>query len=113
MATRIGIVHQGRLIEELDSQALEQHRDRRLQVGARDIEAAERALRAGGLSPSRGTNDGSGSLLELRDTRSIASPDEIAELLVKAGVPPTHLAVARETLEDHFIRLTEGVEKAA
>ena len=40
--------------------------------------------------------------------RALESPDEIARLLVTAGVPPTHLALARESLEDHFIRLTGG-----
>ena len=37
---------------------------------------------------------------------SLESPDDVARLLVAAGVPPTHLALARESLEDHFIRLT-------
>ena len=108
LATRIGIVHRGRLIEELDSEALEAHRDRRLEVGARDLDAAERALRAAGLSPAHGASEGHPAWLELRDARAIESPDEIAHLLVTAGVPPTHLALARESLEDHFIRLTGG-----
>ena len=34
LATRIGIVHRGRLVEELDRDALERHRDRRLEVEA-------------------------------------------------------------------------------
>jgi ABC-2 type transport system ATP-binding protein len=106
LATRIGIVHHGRLIEELDSEALEAHRDRRLEVGARDLEAAEEALRAAGLSPSR--SPAGAGLLELRETRALGSPEDVARLLVAAGVPPTHLAIARETLEDHFIRLTEA-----
>ena len=108
LATRIGIVHHGRLIEELDSEALEAHRDRRLEIGARDLEAAERALRADGLSPVLYGSDEHAARLELRDARAIESPDEIARLLVTAGVPPTHLALARESLEDHFIRLTGG-----
>lgn len=108
IATRIGIVHQGRLIEELDSAALERHRDRRLEVGARDIEAAWRALLAAGLEPTlRATND-QDPRLELREVRALEAPDEIAALLTAAGVPPTHLALARETLEDHFMRLTGG-----
>jgi ABC-2 type transport system ATP-binding protein len=105
LATRVAIVHHGRLIEELDSDALEAHRDRRLEIGARDLAAAERALRAAGLSPARAP-DGQTARLELRDAGSIDSPDAVARLLVDAGVPPTHLAVAHETLEDHFIRLT-------
>ena len=112
LATRIGIVHRGRLIEELDSEALERHRDRRLVVGARDLDAAERALRAAGLSPVRqATADP--DLVELRETWALEAPEEIARLLVAAGVPPTHLALARESLEDHFIRLTGEIDGAA
>ncbi len=113
LATRIGIVHRGRLIEELDSEALERHRDRRLEVAARDLDAAEAALRAEGLAPARVAGDGKAPLIELRETRAIEAPDEVARLLVAAGTPPTHLVVARESLEDHFIRLTGSEEQAA
>ena len=106
LATRIGIVHRGRLIEELDSEALEAHRDRRLEIGAADLDAAERALRGAGLAPVLRPTDGSPERLELRDLVAIDSPGDIARLLVNAGIPPTHLALARESLEDHFIRLT-------
>ena len=106
LATRIGIVHRGRLIEELDSEALEAHRDRRLEIGAADLDAAERALRGAGLAPVLRPTDGSPGRLELRELVAIDSPGDIARLLVNAGIPPTHLALARESLEDHFIRLT-------
>jgi ABC-2 type transport system ATP-binding protein len=113
LATRIGIVHQGRLVEELDSDALERHRDRRLEIGARDIEAARRALSAAGLSPTPPPTEGPEPRLELRDARSLAAPEDVAALLAAAGVPPTHLAIARETLEDHFLRMTSGGAAAA
>lgn len=112
LATRIGIVHRGRLIEELDSEALERHRDRRLEVGARDLDAAERALRSAGLSPARHATAGA-DLIELREPRTLEAPEDIARLLVAAGVPPTHLALARESLEEHFIRLTGEIDGAA
>jgi ABC-2 type transport system ATP-binding protein len=102
LANRIGIVHRGHLVEELDSAALEQRRDRRLEVEARDLEAAETALVAAGLTPQRR----SGGRLELRDEMALAAPERVAEILVSAGVPPTHLAIARESLEEHFMRLT-------
>lgn len=111
LATRVGIVHRGRLIEELDSDALERHRDRRLEVVARDLDAAERALRAAGLEPARRVTTGA-DLLELRDARSLGAPEGVARLLVAAGVPPTHLAIARESLEEHFIRLTDEIDGA-
>jgi ABC-2 type transport system ATP-binding protein len=102
LANRIGIVHRGRLVEELDSATLERRRDRRLEVEARDLAAAKAALLAAGLAPQwRGE-----SRLELRDPLALESPEAVAEILVSAGVPPTHLAIARESLEEHFMRLT-------
>ena len=88
LATRIGIVHRGRLVEELDAEALEEQADRRLEIAARDVDAAERALRNAGLSPTHAGATGNGRL-ELRDPRALDAPDEIASLLVSAGVPPT------------------------
>ena len=113
LATRIGIVHNGRLIEELDSVALERHRDRRLEVGARDIDAARRALLGAGMEPTLRAIDGQNPRLELRELRALDEPDGIAALLAAAGTPPTHLALARETLEDHFMRMTGGGATAA
>ena len=40
LARRIGIIHQGRLLQELDVGELKRNRRRRLLVGARDMEAA-------------------------------------------------------------------------
>ncbi len=111
LATRIGIVHRGRLIEELDSEALRRHRDPRLEVGAPDIGAAEAVLAASGYSPRR-LESASGIMLELREPRAIEAPESVAALLAAAGTPPSRLAIARETLEDHFIRLT-GLKEAA
>jgi len=104
LATRIGIIHRGRLVEELDSEALERHRDVRLEVGVRDLAAGAAALTRAGFSWSV-PDDGSG-LLELREPRAVEAPDAVARILVEADAPPIHLTLARETLEDHFMRLT-------
>src|SRR3954451_15722226 len=108
LATRVGIVHQGRLVEELDHDALEAHRDRRLEVESRDLARAEEALRAAGFAPRLGAATDRNAVLELREAKALDAPDEVATLLVAAGTAPTRLAVARESLEDHFIRLTSG-----
>ena len=113
LATRVGIVHRGRLIEELDSDALTAHRDQRLEIGAHDLEAAARALRDAGWMPRSTSADGTIGRLELRDQRAIDAPDDVARVLVAAGVPPTHLAIARESLEDHFIRVTSRSDAEA
>ena len=68
---------------------------------------------AAGLEPTLRAIDGQDPRLELRDARALEAPEEIAALLTAAGVPPTHLALARETLEDYFMRLTGGGASAA
>src|SRR6266545_3074734 len=79
LATRVGIVHGGRLIEELDSAALELHRDRRLEVGARHLgettQVVESQQRRSGI-PERidGHRDQSSSVQRVRLSRqSLAS----------------------------------------
>jgi ABC-2 type transport system ATP-binding protein len=103
LATRFGIIHEGRLIEELDAQRLEELRSPRLEIRARDLRAAQSALaRAGFVAQA---DEGTIVLIE---PRAINAPENIAALLVTAGAPPTRLAVEQETLEDYFLRLTGG-----
>ena len=40
----------------------------------------------------------------LKDAHAIEHSDDLARILVNAGVPPTRLAVEQENLEDHFLR---------
>jgi len=101
LARRIGIIHQGRLLQELDVDALERNRRRRLLLRARDLPAARSALAAAG-QPVELLADGA---LELTDRACIERPEEIASLMVKAGVPPTQLLVEEEDLEQYFLRL--------
>jgi ABC-2 type transport system ATP-binding protein len=101
LATRIGIIHQGRLLEELAAERIEALRSRRVEVQTRDRERAADALRAAGFVPQ--TADGK---LVIADPRAIDAPDEIARILVGADVPLLGLAVAQEDLEEYFLRLT-------
>jgi ABC-2 type transport system ATP-binding protein len=101
LARRIGIIHEGRLLQELEVDELEQNRRRRLLLRARDVEAARLALATAG-HPARILKDGT---LELADASCIEHPDDVASLLVQAGVPPTQLVVEEEELEHYFLRL--------
>jgi ABC-2 type transport system ATP-binding protein len=103
LATRIGIIHHGRLIEELDAPELAALRAKRLAVRARDLDAAQRVLSGAGFAPAAG--DGA---LYVQDARAIDAPDEVAALLVNGGAPPLYLAVEQENLEQYFLRLTGG-----
>lgn len=103
LATRIGIIHKGKLIEELDADSMEQLRAQRLMVQACDMGAAQNALNAAGYSVEMDRNSES---LTIADARAIEAPDEVARLLVMAGAAPTRLCLEQENLEDHFLRLT-------
>lgn len=103
LATRIGIIHEGHLLEELEHDQLEALRARRLEVQVRDLQAAEETLTRSGYTVI--VNEGS---LYLHDERALQAPDMIAIILVEAGIPPTRLIVTKENLEEYFLRLTGG-----
>jgi ABC-2 type transport system ATP-binding protein len=105
LATRIGIIHRGHLIEELDTQALEKLRAKRLEIVVRDPAAAQLCLRNAGY-PFTSNHQ----MILLDDPRAIEHPDHIAEILVRAGAPPTRLAVEQQDLEEHFLQLTGGTK---
>ena len=101
LATRIGIIHKGKLIEELDAAQMEVMRAQRLEVKTRDLAAARNALAGAGFEAQVRADT-----ICLSEAHAIQSPDEVATLLVKQGMPPTRLAVEQEDLEQYFLRLT-------
>jgi ABC-2 type transport system ATP-binding protein len=101
LATRIGIIHKGSLIEELDTGQLERLRAKRLEVKARDLQAAGITLQSAGYK-----FEVKDSLLILESEYAVEHPDDIARMLVNAGNPPMRLAVEQQDLEDHFLQLT-------
>jgi ABC-2 type transport system ATP-binding protein len=101
LATRIGIIHRGRLIEELDTDKLEALRAKRLEVRARNLAAAQISLQSAGYKFILRDET-----VLIEDTYAIEHPDDIAQMLVNAGAPPTRLSVEQENLEDYFLRLT-------
>ena len=105
LAQRIGIIHQARLLQELDTDELERNRKRRLLLRVREVEAARQALIAAGQEAEI-LQDGT---IELKNAAAIERPDEINCLLVDAGAPPTQLVVEEEELEQYFLRLV-GME---
>ncbi len=102
LATRIGIIHEGRMVSEIAAGDVPKHVRRTLKVRCRDQAAAQDTLQQAGFEP---VADPDGSLAMTAD-RAVAHPDEVATLLVGAGHPPLHLAMAEEDLEALFLRLT-------
>jgi ABC-2 type transport system ATP-binding protein len=108
LAQRIGIIHQGRLLQELNIDQLEKNRIRRLVVRANEPHAACACLADAGFYPVLQADGG----LELKEPAAILHPDVIATLMVQAGCAPTQLLVEEEDLEQYFLRLigADGVK---
>lgn len=107
LATRIGIIHKGMLIEELDTGQLERLRARRLEVRTRDLDAAQISLQSAGYQITF-----KDETILLEGEHALEHPDDIARILVNAGNPPTRLAVEQQNLEDHFLELTQKASLA-
>jgi ABC-2 type transport system ATP-binding protein len=101
LAHRIGIIHRGRLVQELSVDELHRNRQRRLLIRSRDCTAAHAVLTNAGFA-SRIVD---GETIELRDGAAVEHPDEIATRMVNAGHAPTMLHVEEEDLEHYFLRL--------
>jgi ABC-2 type transport system ATP-binding protein len=105
LATRIGIIHDGRLVREFPAVEVD-HRVRRwLEIATRDDAAAASVLTAAGFTVDKDRRG-----LRSRDERAVGAPDEVASLLVSAGCPPVRLVVEREDLETYFLRVVAAAD---
>jgi ABC-2 type transport system ATP-binding protein len=101
LATRIGIIHQGRLIQEIDTNELENLCKKRLVIDTDNKKAARLKLIENGFS----VNVSREGLLEVKEDDAIKHPENIANILVYAGLPPKLLKVEEENLESYFLRI--------
>jgi len=106
LATRIGILHRGRLVREISNTQLTDHVRPWLAVSTMDSAAATAALSAAGYAADR-QDDGS---LRLFDDRAVRAPELVATALVRAGCPPNRLVVEQEDLETYFLRTVGAVD---
>ena len=106
LADRIGIVHDGRLLEELDRDELHARARAYVEVRTDEPDRAASLLRDCGFAHVERADDGGLRVLECTEERS----PEIARLLVGAGIEVAALTPVREDLETYFLRLTGGAE---
>lgn len=100
VATRIGIIHNGNLIQNIEMDKLEQSLQKNLVLDGRDKNAIKHVLKAHGYGFEE-TMDGH---IKLMDGHVAEKPEGLAELLVKSNQPPTLLRVITEDLEGYFLR---------
>jgi len=99
-ATRIGIIHEGSLVQELDSARLESLSRKRLIIAARNMNLAHTILTGNGYSVEKTDNDH----FIISGNNATSEPDQVASIMVGSGCPPTLLKVEEEDLETYFLR---------
>ena len=106
IATRIVIIHEGKLIKEVESKELDKYLEKKLLVSGSNNRAMKEILSNNGYQVNFKLDlEKNISFLELIDKKSVESPEEIATLLVNEGYPPKFLVVEKEGLEDYFFRI--------
>ena len=106
VADRVGILHEGRLVEEVRMGELRDRGRTYLVIETRDPEAAVRLLEER-LAVRRYTVLPGGTL---RVYEHVDRPDQVVRVLVEHGLPVLHASVQRESLEDHFLRATAAAD---
>lgn len=100
ITSRIGIIHNGLLIQEVNSAQLDNLRHKRLLLNTLDQAKAVQVLSNAGYNVQL-TEDG---MMGLTGVNALTHPEEIARILVRADCPPTQLNIAEEDLEGYFLR---------
>ncbi len=101
LATRIGIIHHGRLLREFDTSGLRMQLIKKLLVRTGDNAGAVHLLTTAGYAARVNTEQ----VVEITDEAAVVAPEPIASLLVGAGVPLRELYRYEEDLEHYFLRI--------
>jgi ABC-2 type transport system ATP-binding protein len=101
LATRIGIIHQGALVQEIDADKLDSVLHKTLLLDTRDRIGTVSFLIQRGFKVEYADN----GMIRIPDPEACQKPEEINGLLVRAGFAPCHLSAAQEDLESYFLRI--------
>ncbi len=107
LVDRIGIVHEGRLIQEIKMTHLDQSLKKHLVLDGRDKNTMKHILTEHGYCFEENTD---GRLLLIEDSAT-EKPERIADLLVRFGQPPTQLNIVTEDLEGYFLRIIQSTRR--
>lgn len=111
ITTKIGIIHNGKLIKEIGGEELDNKLKKSLLLDGKDREAIKSILSEAGYN----IYDKVANLideftpLQIKSEDAINNPEKVAALLVNSGHPPTLLKVEKEDLEMYFLRVIEEI----
>ncbi len=100
LATRIGIIHNGALIKEINSEDLRAQIIKILRVDSTNNAKAFQLLKDRGHDIS--INQG---LMEIVSDEAIEHPEDISTILVNHSMPPKMISIVEEDLEHYFLRI--------
>jgi ABC-2 type transport system ATP-binding protein len=106
LATNIAIVHQGKLIKEVDGKGFDRELKKTLVIGGKKRDAMMSIISKAGYEVENinGSPIDCMPVLLIKDRNALEDPESIVALLVNAGYPPNLVKVEREDLESYFIR---------
>ncbi len=111
IATNIAIIHDGKLIREIDGEQLENQLKKSLILDGRNRIAMKSILSKAGYkvyAQDRSLTEECFHL-QIHSENAVNNPEKIATLLVNAGHPPTLLKVEKEDLEMYFLRTVKEI----
>ncbi len=101
LATRIGIIHNGNLVQEIDTGQLNSLCQKQVLIKTYNLKESCSIIRKKGYTPCEIEND----YIKIKDESAISKPEDLATILVKEGHPPSLLQVKEEDLEAYFLRV--------
>jgi len=104
LANRIGIIHQGKLLEELELDDIVKRTDHYMEIKVDNDKKASLVLeQTCGIQEYKVIEPGI-----IRVYRRLEQSDEINRDLVRADVMVKELSIQKESLEYYFLKLTGG-----
>jgi len=107
LATRIGIIHQGRLLEQIGFDELRRRSRTYVEFRVSDLKRAAWVLEDECGVHDYAVHEGDA----LRVYSDFERAGELNGALVQAGVAVSGMQLCEENLEDHFVRLTGGLDE--
>jgi bacitracin transport system ATP-binding protein len=104
IATKVGIIHKGALLEEMDYSSIKEKSRQYLTIRVKDEKKAAMVLEQKcGITQYRVYEDGLINIFE-----NIEMPEYISQQIVENGIGISELKMNNENLEDYFLRLIGG-----
>lgn len=106
-ADRIGIIHKGQLLEELDEVELNKNLLKSLELRISDVAIGSKVLSELGFSPVH-REDG---ILGLTEEKALLHPELIAKAIIEKNLSLYNLNLWEEDLETYFLRTINSKEE--